>query len=146
MKRCVPHNITNMIKWIKSTYGLEKLALQHTPFIKHTAEGNTEGIVHFWLKRNIPTIRETFKIISFFFNISCQGKMIAKPQTIVQYSCCGCLGMFPVLLAVLVTGTRAWSWSQSAHRTWSIYGANEKSCYSTHCNLQGNTPLHALSH
>lgn len=120
MKRCVPHNITNMIKWIKSTYGLEKLALQHTPFIKHTAEGNTEGIVHFCLKRNIPTIRETFKIISFFLNISCQGKMIAKPQTIVQYSCCGCLGMFPVLLAVLVTRTRAWSWSQSAHRTWSI--------------------------
>ena len=39
--------------------------------------------------------------------------MIAKPQTIVQYSCCGCLGMFPVLLAVLVTGTRAWSFNIS---------------------------------
>ena len=59
---------------------LEKLALQHTPFIEHTAEGNTEGIVYFCLKRNIPTMRETFEIISFFFNISCQGKMIAKPD------------------------------------------------------------------
>ena len=135
-----------MSKWIKSTYGLEKLALQHMPFIKCTTEGNIEGIVHFCLKRNIPTMRETFKIISFFFNISCQGKMIAKPQTIVQYSCCDCLGMFPVLLAVLDTGTRAWSWSQSAHHTWSIYRVNEKSYYSKHCNLQGNTPLHALSH
>lgn len=50
-----------------TTYGLEKPALQHMPFIEHTAEGNTEGIVNFCLKRNIPTIRETFKIISFFF-------------------------------------------------------------------------------
>ena len=46
---------------------LEKLALQHTSFIEHTAEGNTEGIVYFCLKRNIPTMRETFEIISFFF-------------------------------------------------------------------------------
>lgn len=52
-----------------TTYGLEKPALQHMPFIEHTTEGNTEGIVHFCLKRNIPTMRETFKIISIFFLI-----------------------------------------------------------------------------
>lgn len=57
-----------------TTYGLEKPALQHMPFIEHTAEGNTEGIVHFCLKRNIPTMRETFKIISFFLIFPVKGK------------------------------------------------------------------------